>query len=178
MENERKFDNSYKEWLAMIKNEFRSAQLKAFISVNSEMLLFYWKLGRDIVEKQKLANWGDKILVQLSADLQKEFPEVKGFSLRNVKYMRQWFLFYNQDITFNQGLDAQIGQQPVAQFRTKQQYPFLSLITSIPWGHNIVILTKCSNINQALYYVQETQKSNWSRDVLRHQIESSLFPDF
>lgn len=96
----------YKDWLAGIKIRVRSAQIKAAVKVNSEMLLFYWELGVDIVVKQAKAKWGDGLLVQLSKDLMSEFPDMKGFSERNLKYIRQWFLFYSKD--------KAIGQQAVA----------------------------------------------------------------
>ena len=84
-----------------------------------------------------------------------EFPDVKGFSERNLKYIRQWFLFYSKD--------KAIRQQPVAQ------------IIHIPWGHNIIIISKCKNVKEALFYIQNTFRHNWSRDVLVHQIESGLY---
>ena len=84
-----------------------------------------------------------------------EFPDMKGFSARNMKYIRQWFLFYNTPQT--------IGQQAVAQ------------LTHIPWGHNLVIISKCQHREEALFYVQNTLAHNWSRSVLTHQIESRLY---
>lgn len=148
-------NKEYKTWLAELKLKVRKAQLKVAVEVNTEMLLFYWDFGSDIVAQQADAKWGEGFLAQLSKDLISEFPDMKGFSERNLKYIRQWFLFYNKD--------KAIGQQPVAQ------------ITRIPWGHNIVIISKCKNIKEALFYVQNTLARNWSRDVLVHQIESGLY---
>lgn len=150
-----KHDADYKKWLNGLKQKFRIVQVKAAIAVNSEMLHFYWELGADIVEKQSAAKWGDKFIRQLSLDLMSEFPGIKGFSERNLKYIRQWYLFYAQDPKF--------GQQLVAQ------------LTRIPWGHNIHIITKCQNASEAIYYVENTRLHNWSRNVLTHQIESKLF---
>jgi len=157
----------YKNWLCQIKKQFRKTQLKAAITVNSEMLLFYWNLGSDIVHEPKNTLWGNKLLQQLSNDLKAEFTDVKGFSLRNLKYIRQWYLFYNQGNT--------IGQQAVAQLDNANNPEFLDLITRIPWGHNIAIITKCNNITEALYYANAVLQHNWSRDVLKHQIESGLY---
>lgn len=84
-----------------------------------------------------------------------EFPDMKGFSERNLKYIRQWDMFYHEG--------NGIGQQPVAQ------------LAQIPWGHNIAIISKCKNISEALFYVQSTIRHNWSRNVLVHQMESRLF---
>ncbi len=144
----------YVNWLAELKRKIRSVQIKATIKVNAELLNFYWELGAEIVGKQTNASWGDKFLHQLSKDLVSEFPEMKGFSLSNLKYMRQWYLFYNQD--------EKIGQQAVG------------LIVKIPWGHNIAIMSRCKTIDEALYYAQNTMTYNWSRSVLVHQIESGL----
>jgi predicted nuclease of restriction endonuclease-like (RecB) superfamily len=148
-------DKEYKVWLADIKARVRSAQIKAALSVNTELLKLYWSMGGDIVARQKNAKWGDSLLLQLSRDLRAEFPDMKGFSLSNLKYIKQWFQFYSKEET--------ISQQVVGQ------------ITQIPWGHNIAIISKCKNIKEALYYVQNTIKHNWSRSVLVHQMESGLF---
>lgn len=155
--------DDYKNWLKDVKLRIRTVQLKAALSVNTELLQFYWQLGTDIVQKQANAQWGDGFLKQLSTDLMVEFPEMKGFSLSNLKYVKQWYLFYNQH-------DA-ISQQPVGQL-AKQPFSQLSMI---PWGHNIAIITKCKDIKEALYYVLQTVQNNWSRSVLVHQIESGLY---
>ena len=181
-------DRQYKKWLADLKNKVRSIQIKAAIAVNKELLTFYWELGADIVQKQSTTNWGDGFLSQLSADLMAEFPDMKGFSVRNLKYARQWYLFYSSDSQigspaigqqlvaqleneFSQQAVGQIGKQTAAQF-VKQA---VSQITQIPWGHNIAIISKCKNMKEALYYVSNTIAHNWSRSVLVHQIESGLY---
>ncbi len=153
----------YKEWLSEIKRKVRDAQIKAALAVNKELLIFYWELGADIVEKQTHVKWGTGFLSQLSKDLMSEFPDMKGFSKRNLELIRQWYLFYSRQKT--------IGKQAVAQF-AKQ---VVSQITRIPWGHNIAIISKCKSMDEALYYVQNTLAHNWSRSVLVHQIESGLY---
>jgi len=152
----------YKAWLADIKSKVRQAQLKAAVKVNTELLTLYWRLGADIVAKQKNTKWGDGFLLQLSKDLTAEFPDMQGFSRRNLELIRQWYLFYGVFPIAKQAA-SQFGQQLVAQ------------ITQIPWWHNIVIIGKCKNIDEALFYVQNTIKHGWSRSVLVHQIESGLF---
>lgn len=154
-------DNTdYIKWISSLKVKFKQAQLKAATKVNSTLLNFYWELGEEIVSKQKDTTWGSNFIPQLSRDLQKEFPDIKGFSERNIKYMRQLILFYIPK--------SSKGQQLVAQ-NTKQ------LVSQIPWGQNIVILTKCKNLDEALFYVSETIENGWSRAVLTHQIESNLW---
>jgi predicted nuclease of restriction endonuclease-like (RecB) superfamily len=160
----------YHNWLKNLKNQFRQTQLKAATAVNTNLLSFYWKLGEDIVEKQKSTSWGDGFIKQLSQDLSSEFDDVGGFSHRNLKCVRQWYLYWNQDNI--------IGQQAVAQLeRTAFSISptLLSQITSIPWGHNLVIMSKCKNHNEAIFYIQKTIEFGWSRTILTHQIEGGLF---
>lgn len=145
---------AYAQWLAQLKTRFRQVQIKAAVAVNTELLQFYWALGADIAAQQAQAQWGSGFLAQLSQDLMREFPGVKGFSLRNLKYIRQWHAFWQS---------SAMGQQAVAQ------------LTTIPWGHNLAIVSKCPGPAQALFYVQQTRAHNWSRAVLTHQIEAGLW---
>ena len=163
MKSELNSNKQYKLWLKNIKLKIRQTQLNAAMSVNTALLEFYWGLGADIIEKQKASTWGSGFLKQLSKDLMVEFPDMKGFSLRNLKYIRQWYQFYN--------CKRAIGQQAVAQL-TKLP---ISKLMQIPWGHNILIISKCKSKEEAFYYVQKTIENNWSRSVLEHRIESSLY---
>lgn len=144
----------YKNFIRDIKRRVQTAQIKASVSVNQELLRLYWDLAERIVAKQSESSWGDGFFVQMSRDLQNEFPDMKGFSLSNLKYIKQWFLFY--------GKESKISQQLVGQ------------ITQIPWGHNILIMSRCKNIKEAIFYVQKTIQNNWSRAILTHHIESCL----
>ena len=145
----------YRAWLGDLKARFRQVQLKAAVAVNTELLQFYWALGTDIVAKQAIQAWGSGFLEKLSQDLMQEFPEMKGFSKRNLELIRQWHRYWTSD--------AAIAKQAVAQ------------LVSIPWGHNLAIISKCQSQAEALYYVQQTQAHGWSRAVLTHQIESGLW---
>ena len=149
----------YKDWLQNLKGKIQQSQIKAAIQVNSELLRLYWQIGKDIVEKQTQAKWGDGFLQTLSADLCKEFPTMKGFSYRNLKSIRQWYLFYNQ-------LDI-IGKQLVSQLEVS--------LFSIPWGHHIMIMQRCKDTQEALFYVHKTIENHWSRSVLEHQIALNLY---
>ena len=140
-------NNEYLELVNQLKDKIRSTQIKASIAVNSVLIEFYWELGKIINEKQTA--WGSKFLENLSNDLQNEF-KLKGLSVRNLKYCRQFYQFYSN----------QIRQQLVAQ---------------IPWGHNILIFTKSNNIEEAKFYIEHTIQNNWSRDTLALQIKSSLY---
>lgn len=148
-------NKEYKSWLKNLKQKVLATQLKAAVQVNSTLLNFYWELGEDIVRRQVEANWGDGFLKQLNKDLSNEFPDIKGFSLSNIKYIRQWHLFYRDEVEKSQQL---VGQ-----------------LTSIPWGHNLKIISKCQTTAEALYYVGKTIEHGWSRNVLTHQIESGLW---
>jgi predicted nuclease of restriction endonuclease-like (RecB) superfamily len=143
--------DDYKRFIQEIKQRIQSAQIKAAVSVNRELLRLYWDLAERMVAKQKETAWGDGFILQMSKDLQTEFPDMKGFSASNLKYMRQWYLYFEK------------SQQIVGQ------------ITQIPWGHNIVIVTKIKNVDEAIFYVQKTIQNNWSRAVLTHHIESGLY---
>jgi len=142
----------YKAFIQDIKNRIQTAQIKAAVSINRALLALYWDLAQRIVEKQKEASWGDGFLVQMSQDLQTEFPAMKGFSKRNLELMRQWYQFWSSENA--------IAQQ---------------LVSQIPWGHNLVIMTKIKDPIAALFYVQNTMQNSWSRAVLTHHIESDLY---
>ena len=89
--------SEYKSWIGELKQRIRQSQIKAAVKVNTELLQLYWGLGKDIVERQKLAQWGDGFLKQLSEDLMVEFPEMNGFSVRNLQQIVKWYSFYNQE---------------------------------------------------------------------------------
>jgi len=154
-----KSDMEYKRWLYELKHKIRNVQIKAALKANTELLNLYWEIGADIVAKQEKSKWGERFLLQLSKDLIEEFPDMKGFSERNLKYIRQWYSFYS----FSNPENGEIGQQVVAQ------------IAQIPWGHNIAIISRCKDKKEAIYYVRNTLLYNWSRSVLVHHIESHLY---
>lgn len=154
-------NTDYKQWLKDLKLRIKQSQLKATIAVNAELLSLYWSLGKDIVEKQANTSWGDRLIEQLSKDLKKEFPQIKGFSERNLWYIKQWYLFYNQHNT--------ILQQAVAELATNENIG--QLVSQIPWGHNLRIISKCKSVDEALFYIQKTIEFGWSRDMLDQHIK-------
>lgn len=164
MENKELFiskDSEYKEFLFNLKERVISSQLKAAVKVNYELLDLYWSLGKDIVSKQKQYRWGESFLKLLSKDLQKEFPDMKGFSKENLKHIRYLYLFYSENL---------IELQAVTQLENT-----VKKLKNIPWGHNQRIMYKCNTIKQALFYVDKTIENGWSRTVLEHQIDSQLY---
>jgi hypothetical protein len=110
----------YVQWLSDLKQRYRQSQIKAVVRINQSMLEFYWSLGRDIVALKAESKWGSGVLQQLSIDLQQMFPEEKGFSYTNIRYMKQWYSFYYEQITFRQQPVGEISdsncQQPVGEF--------------------------------------------------------------
>jgi len=156
----------YKRWLIELKSKIQSSQLKASLAINSTLIQFYWELGQMITEKQKVTQWGDKLLEQLSKDLQVEFQNMKGFSVRNLKYCRYFYQFY----------ESIFGQQAVAQIEEHSKTGLSQKdVEQIPWSHNILIFSKSRSIEEAHFYIYETINNGWSRDVLALQIKSNLF---
>lgn len=137
----------YAEWLVDVKERVRTAQQRASLAVNHELLRLYWGIGRDILARQMAGTWGDGVVDQVAADLRTEFPLMKGFSRSNVMYMRAFAQAWP---------DPAFVQQPVGQ---------------IPWGHNLVLLTKLKEKNARLAYAASALEHGWSRAVLVHHIE-------
>jgi predicted nuclease of restriction endonuclease-like (RecB) superfamily len=149
-------DKAYKDWLAELKQKVRTAQLKAAVAVNTELIRLYWELGKMITEKEN--TWGSKLISNLSKDLKAEFPNMEGFSVSNLKYCKRFYLFY-----YNQ-----IGQQLVDQLKMPNKTDneiVQQAIAQIPWGHNILIFSKSKDIKEALFYIQKTIENGWSRNV-------------
>lgn len=160
------FQNSeYKDWFTSLKKTIKQSQVKAALRVNSEFIMLYWQLGKEIVEKQLNTNWGSGFIDQLSKDLKQSFPDVSGFSRSNLFSIREFYLFYSQDIIK--------VQQPVGQFKSIDT-ALPSALFSIPWGHHLLIIRKVKEIQNAFFYVQQTLENNWSRAVLEYQIETQL----
>ena len=166
-----KIDNEYKNWITEISNRFRKTQLKAAVKTNSDMLRFYWSLGRDIVGMSEKNNYGSGFYKTISEDLKDIFPEIKSFSPTNLKYMRYFYEMYplagNRPQLVDDLKEAEIRPQSVDDFE---------IVFYIPWGHNRYILDKCKgNSQKALFYVKKTLENNWSRDVLLNFLDTDLY---
>ncbi len=149
----------YKTWLAELKQHINGVRMQTSLQVNANMLLVYWYIGKQIAQKIDTEGWGAKVIEQLAKDLQKAFPDMKGLSARNLKYMRQFAVEYS-DILIGQQVAAQFTQQAVAQ---------------IPWGHHILLLDKVVSIEERKWYIEQTIKNGWSRNVLLYQVTSNLY---
>ena len=143
----------YQLWLGDLKAQIQVAQQRAVLAVNQELLKLYWQIGNDILQRQQQQGWGSKVIDQLAKDLRVAFPELKGFSRSNLLYMRA---FADNWPDF---ADDVIVQQAGGQ---------------IPWGHNLVLLSKIKEKQQRLNYAMLVQQHGWSRNVLVHQIESQV----
>jgi predicted nuclease of restriction endonuclease-like (RecB) superfamily len=142
--------DSYAIFLQELKQRIRESQVRASTSVNRELVLLYWRIGRDILARQERENWGAKVIDRLAADLKKAFPEMKGFSPRNLKYMRAFAEAWP---------DEEFVQQVAAQ---------------IPWFHNCVLLDKLQKQEHRIWYAKAAVQHGWSRNVLVHQVETAL----
>jgi predicted nuclease of restriction endonuclease-like (RecB) superfamily len=151
-----KTDEEYKQWISELSERFRVSQLKASIRVNAEMLRFYWSLGKDIVELKAESKWGDGFFSNLSLDLQNKLPNTKGFSPRNLRYMKSFYVLYNQQFIILPQVEANLF--------------------AIPWGHHKYIIDRYSNNPQkAFFFVRKTIQNNWSRAVLLNFIGTDLY---
>ena len=126
----------YTIFLKVLKERIRKSQLKAAVGVNQELILLYWQIGRGIVIQQEKMGWGEKVIEKLSKDLLSSFPEMRGFSSRNLLFMRSLYKMYP---------DEEIVKQ---------------LVSQIPWGHNVRILDKVNDINGGIWYICQTIE-NW-----------------
>ena len=144
----------YIDFLNDLKNKIRHAQHQAYRVVNKKLISLYWDIGKSIADKQEKLGWGQKIIQQLAGDLQKEFPKNSGFSERNLKYMKKFYIEYK-------------GKPKVQ-----------PLVAQIPWSHNLIILDKTKNDYEKEYYCRMVLKYNWSKRILAHQIESKSFERF
>jgi predicted nuclease of restriction endonuclease-like (RecB) superfamily len=142
---------SYQDLLAHLKSQIRGAQVRASVAVNRELILLYWGIGRQILQRQASEGWGSKVVERLAKDLRSEFPDMGGLSRTNLLYMRAFAETWP---------DESIVQQVVGQ---------------IPWGHNVRLLDLVKDHDERLWYIHAAIDNGWSRNVLVLQIESGLY---
>ena len=143
--------DAYALFLSGLKERIRKAQTKAALAVNQELILLYWQIGTEILQRQDAEGWGSKVIGRLAKDLKRDFPELKGFSSRNIKYMRSFAEAW-PDEEFVHQLGAQI-----------------------PWKHNCVLIEKVKDPQARRWYIEQTIQNGWSRNILTMQIESNLY---
>ncbi|MBA3661019.1 MAG: DUF1016 domain-containing protein [Gammaproteobacteria bacterium] len=144
-------DQNYKHFLTNIKNRLKIAQTRAAIAANSELIKFYWELGCELIDKQKAHNWGDRFLAQFSHDIRQTFPEMRGFSKRNLEHIRRFATLYPK---------IEFAKQAVSQ---------------LPWGHIVRLMQMVEPEKIREWYAVQVIKNGWSRSVLEMQIQSNLY---
>lgn len=142
--------DTYLSFIDNIKNEIEKQRLSVVLSANASMICLYWNIGKAILNKQAEEGWGSKVIDRISKDINDAFPDMSGFSPRNIKYMRKFAEVWN---------DYEFMQRTAAQ---------------IPWRSNILLMDKLSNQDERVWYAQKTLENGWSRDVLALQVESRL----
>jgi predicted nuclease of restriction endonuclease-like (RecB) superfamily len=144
--------SEYGDWIKGLKSKIHVARRKVAFSINSQLLELYWEIGKDIVERQDKSNWGSSFIEKTATELKHEFPDMKGFSRRNLYAIRQWYKFYSD------------------------KYQFVPhTVAQIPWGHNRLIISKVKEVEAAEFYCSQTIKNAWDRDTLEIQIEKNLY---
>lgn len=144
-------DKNYLSFLNEVKKNLKTAQIRAALASNAEQIKFYWQLGKDMIEQQKAFKWGEQFLEQFSHDMRQSFPEMQGFSKRNLEHMRRFALIY-PNIDF--------AKQAVSQ---------------LPWGHTVRLMQMIKDDQVREWYAQKTIEQGWSRSILEMQIESNLY---
>ena len=169
-------EQNFYDWIVDIKKDYQRSQIKASISVNSELIAFYFRLGKQINESSYKKSYGSGFFNTLSRELKKEIPDAKGFSIENLRYFEKFYTLYKQispqvvgilEINYNK-LDN-IGENKIVQ-------QVVAKLSMIPWGHHRIIIDKCrGDVDQAWFYVNKTIEKNWSRAMLLNFIDSNLY---
>ena len=160
----------YQAWLKPIKQRVHTARMKIALAANDELITLYYELGAQIVERESHAQWGSGFIDAFSKDLRDTFPDIGGFSSKNLRYCRAFFRFYCTPAIWQQAV-AKLESIPWAGADSE----LAALLTQIPWGHNILIFTKSTDLQEARFYLQQTLENGWSRDVLALQLKSNLY---
>ena len=160
----------YQSWLKTIKQKIHATRMKVALAANGELIALYYEIGAQIVDRESHAQWGSGFIDAFSRDLRVAFPDLGGFSSKNLRYCRAFFRFY---------CDPAIWQQAVAKLQDRPwagtEAELSALLASIPWGHTIQIFTKCKSVVEAGFYIEQTLEQGWSRDVLALQLKSNLY---
>ena len=153
-------DKDYIRWVEDLSVRYRQSQIKAAVRVNRELLKYYWELGRDIEEMRVEERWGEKVIKNLSVDLQRQNLNATGLSRTNIYYAKKFYLLYSQYL--------KVVPQPVGQLE--------EMLFSIPWGHHRYLMDRYSKEPaKALFYVRKTMEEGWSRDTLLNFMDNGLY---
>jgi predicted nuclease of restriction endonuclease-like (RecB) superfamily len=168
--------NGYPEWQKSIEQLIEISKLRAAINVNADTLKLYWNIGNSILQKQKEKGWGKKVIEQLSKDLTNRFPNDRGYSVRNLGYMKYFAQEYPDfpilQVPLAKLKGQAIRQVSLAKLGDKEQEFVQVLLAQITWYHHISLLTKVKDNIERAYYITETAHNGWSRDVMMMQINN------
>ena len=182
----------YTQWRTKIVSLIEQAKLQAVLNVNKEMLALYWKIGNDILQKQGQLGWGAQVIKQLSIDLRHRFPDDDGYSERNLKYMRQFAAEYpdfpfvqvplaqlETDEVWRYALSANettpIWQVPLAKIENGNEQFVQVPLAQITWYHHISLIPKVKSLAERAFYIMETARQGWSRDVMLANISTDYY---
>ena len=185
-------DKEYIEWLNELKARYRQSQAKAAVRANTAVLEFYWSLGRDITQRKAESKWGSGFFNQLSLDMRTMFPDEKGFSVTNLKYMKRWYVFYYEQIANRQQAADEISHQvgdeisnhlgytsfrhdEVIRQQVADELGMPEIFGVVPWFHHVCIFTKSHSLNEALFYIHKVATEGWTRALLVHHVDAHLF---
>ncbi|MCF0180846.1 MAG: DUF1016 family protein [Muribaculaceae bacterium] len=185
-----KCDQEYYTWLRELKTTYHNAQERAAVKVNSESLLWKWRLGRDLVMRKAEQRWGAGVVEQLSLDLKAEFPNEKGFGVANLWFMKKWYLFYSEKL-HQAGRELQLIDTKAKEklYQAGREIKdivlheeieagamsFPEVFAYIPWRHHVEIINKCKSVEEALFYIYHSIEEGWSRSNLINCIKANLY---
>ena len=174
---------NYTHLLVQVKQRVQLAQQRAIYAANGEMLRMYWDIGRLLSNAQKQIGWGNGALERLSMDMRNDYPEIKGFSVRNCQCMIQFYNEYNQELTLPKDTSP-ITQSPVAQLPEQNtqlsvaqlpKYNFTLPVLHLPWTHNIILIQRVKDIKARYWYMVQSITNHWSKDFLADAIKQDYY---
>jgi predicted nuclease of restriction endonuclease-like (RecB) superfamily len=176
-------DRKYIEFIKELKQNIIQSRFIAARLANKEQLLLYYNTGKMLSEKIAMEKWGAKVVQQISSDLQRAMPGLKGFSYRNLKNMQQFFEVY-KEISILQSMTAELQKSENQSFKLKPlpttgfdpgiTQEFNSFF-NLSFTHHILLVNKCTNKEERFFYIGEAARQYWSVSILEHQIEGSLY---
>lgn len=186
---------NYRAFITSLKDKYRRSQIKAAVKINTSMLEFYWEMGREISILKTEAKWGSSFFDCISLDMKAEFPGEPGFSVSNIRYVYRWYQFYNKSklklstpkeeilqrpieefrVANNQDIQSIQNQEDIIPQRAVEESPMPQEFGLIPWGQHIDIFTKSHSVSEALFYIEETIRNNWSRPEVNFAIDNDLY---
>jgi len=161
-------DKDYIQWIKELSSRYRRSQIKAAVKVNSEVLRFYWELGKDIVERDAENHYGSKFYTTLSRDLKAEIPDANGLSERNLRYTKKFYLMCEKVVSTLQQLVADSEEEILQQVAAK--------MFMLPWGHHLLLMDKFPNHpEKTWFYACESANNGWSRSMLLNFLDTDLY---